>query len=512
MDIKANFKKLSAVVLKTLGKQEFDKDANGKSILSAEDKTLLGNSFTPAFLQKFEQGLEVDAALTAQESQSSAAMEQLRNDNATALQQMQEQVNAATQRADAAEAAKLVLQQTVEALSAEPEGAAEVITGPGKTAKVEAWKGIPVNQKHYHNKMASEWLKGNTGMALATSNTGFGVSNQPGMSGNTINTDELFTEFGTYLSQSKTKLEIINVLMQQTESQMYMTTKLAITEWRAASSVISSVVQQFIAKWTPSGSTEFTPRTIVNRRHKINLPILPDDINDSWLSYLYNEQVTVDQMPITRYIIEELLRPKIEEDIELKMIATGTYTALGVVNEGDAGQAPELAMDGYVTQLKAMKADGGTNAKVYTYPLDSNVINENNVVDVVEGYATFVRQQAPLYAKKGMEMFIDPDIYDMYKKRYRDLYPTTKNEDKRDDRPDFSNLKFVPLAAMTGTGVFFSTPRENFIRLIHKNAAGGETKLQLQVDNYTVKVFAEFWLAVGFAIEEVVFLYAPTPA
>jgi hypothetical protein len=139
----------------------------------------------------------------------------------------------------------------------------------------------------------------------------------------------------------------------------------------------------------------------------------------------------------------------------------------------------------------------------------NGVITKENIVDVLEGYADFVEDVAPLYAKAGMNIFIDPKLHKWYKRRYRDQYPTTKNQDKNDDAPDFSNLTFVPLDAMRGTGTFFSTPKENFIRLIHKNAAGGETKIWLQTQDYTVKVFAEFWLGTGFALAELVFAYVP---
>jgi len=70
---------------------------------------------------------------------------------------------------------------------------------------------------------------------------------------------------------------------------------------------------------------------------------------------------------------------------------------------------------------------------------------------------------------------------------------------------DFSNLTIVPLENMRGSGVLFSTPKENFIELHHINEASGATKLFLQLQNYEVRVFGEFWLAVGFAVAEWVF-------
>jgi hypothetical protein len=506
---------LKDIVLRQLGRDDFEKDAEGKAVLTEKDKEALQSAFTPAFIEKFERGLDTDKALKDQEEAASATMDQLKADSAARMKEMEAKVNAAMEKADGLSAAKAkletekkALQEAVDALSELP-GADDgqvIQLKPEGVQKSNAWYGVKPNGKHFHTQMAQEYLQGNTGKAMGASSSSFGTTAVPGMAGNTVNVDELYEEFGTYLSQFNIRLDILQKLIQKTESQMYMTTKQAITEWRAATGLITSVVQQFVAKWTPLGTSKFTPVTIKNRHHKVNLPITPDDINDSWLSYLYDEGMTPDQMPVTRYIIEQMLRPKIEEDIELLMIATGEFEELGTVTENDAGQATGKSMDGYITILKNKKAAGTSNINFFT---PSQAITDDSIVDVLEEYADWVEDEAPLYAKKGMNIFIDPVLLRKFDRRYRELYPTTKNEDGNRRGPDFSNLKFVDLEAMRGSNTFFSTPKENFIRLIHKNAAGGETKLFLQVENYTVKVFAEFWLGVGFALEELVFAYVP---
>lgn len=506
---------LKSIVLRQLGRDDFEKDAEGKAILTEKDKEALKSAFTPAFIEKFEQGLDTEKELREQDEAAKATIDQLKADNDASLKEMEAKVNEAKTKADELAAIKArletdkkALQETVDALSEMPgndDGQVVKLDAYGGR-KADAWYGVKPNAKHFHTQMAREYLQGNTGKAMGASSSSFGLASTPGMSGNTVNVDELYEEFGTYLSQANIRLDILQKLTFKTESQNYMTTKQAITEWRATTGAITSVVQQFVAKWTPLASSTFTPITIKNRHHKVNLPITPDDINDSWLSYLYDEGVTPDQMPVTRYIIEQMLRPKIEEDIEMLLIATGKYEELGAVTEGQAGQATGKSMDGYVTILKDKKAAGTSNVNFFA---PTSAIDDNSIVEVLEEYVDWLENEAPLYAKKGMNIFIDPVLYKKYKRRYRELYPTTKNEDAGKDSPDFSNLPLIPLEAMRGSGTFFSTPKENFIRLVHKNAAGGETKLFLQVENYTVKVFAEFWLGVGFALEELVFAYVP---
>ncbi|MFR5736826.1 MAG: hypothetical protein ACLUER_14150 [Odoribacter splanchnicus] len=88
-----------------------------------------------------------------------------------------------------------------------------------------------------------------------------------------------------------------------------------------------------------------------------------------------------------------------------------------------------------------------------------------------------------------------------------DKFPNSKNEDENKKRLQHTNFTFVPLDGMTGTGLFFITPKENFIHLLSKNK--GLSKIWIQAENYDVKIFAEWWEAVGFAIAELIFAYVP---
>lgn len=520
---------LSGIFLRIIGKEKFDNDGEGKSILTSEDKAKLEKEgYSLSLLEKFETALDFSGELEEQEQAQKAVIEQIKSENAAEMEQMTQKLNAAIQRATDAEAkvselekTKANLQETIEVLSDSADNglAAERILNPGankiEMGKEVAWNGVKANRKSFHNQMAFEYLEQGNSAKLVTAQANDSFNYAPKASGDTINTDELVNEFGQYMSQFKIELEIKKLLTQPTESQKYMTTKMAIKSWKASKAKITSVVQQFIAIWTPLGKSIFNPIEIINRRHKINVPITPNDITDGWLTYLYQEETTPDKMPITRYIIEQLLRPAIENDIELKLIATGIFEELDEtqITTGSAGQATGKSMDGYLTILKAIKnkVDNAANffdpaTKVAGW---AGAITDDNVLDVIDAYAKWVKDVAPLYHAKGLNLLIDPEIVDKYNYKYRDVFSNTKNQDGERKGPDFSKLTFVPLEAMRGSGIFFATPTDNFIRLIHTNEAGAGTNLQLQVQDYTVKIFGEFWLATGFALEELIFAYVP---
>lgn len=454
-----------AIVRKFLGKDIPKKD--GKYELTEEIRNKLTEEFGEKFVDKFAAMLEEGASKNGIDPVLQSVIEQ----NTELQVKLEEQ----TQQLE-------TLSGQVEKLSKEPEPEPLVETKESNGKKIMLFK---PNMKFSHNKVAKEYLNGNAAQIMA---------------GDTINVDDVITEFGDLVNYFKP--ELLRSIMWEFESAKYMTVKRAITSWKASQAVITSVIQQFVPKWTPLGQSTFTPIEIPLRRFKINLPILPADLED-WIYQMYDEGVDIDQMPITQYIINNLLKPKAIEDLE-NIIAQGNFVELawGAVTEGDPGQDPLNALDGFVTQLTDMHAAGDT---AVNWLLEGLTITDDNIVTRVNAFADAV---APKYRRKKMNIFASEDFVIRYKRRYQALYPNTKNLDADNYRIDFTNFTLVGLPSMVGTDVFFATPTENFILLRHTNEPGATT-LFLQKQNYTVKVFGEFRLGVGFAMKEAIFAYVP---
>jgi len=182
-------------------------------------------------------------------------------------------------------------------------------------------------------------------------------------------------------------------------------------------------------------------------------------------------------------------------------MSTGKYVERIKNQDGQEGSAANESMDGVVTILQTLKAKVGNSVE---WLLDGVVLTSENIIEQMNKAADKV---APNYKKKKMLIHADPDLILMYQRAYQKLYPNTKNEDAGKLRLDFTNLTFAPVDGLIGTGVFFITPKENFIHLMSRNAS--DAKIFIQVANYDVKVFMEFWKGVGFAMEEAIFAYLP---
>lgn len=478
------FAKVMSVVLGILGISAFAKDEKGKSILLSTQEEELRRKYGDVFLESFKKDLaefEKDgkSAEDAVTDEVRAELEAERNKNAQELADARKRLKELDAKVDAQakEIATKDAQIAEMAKEPAPDAGEKVIGG-----KNEMGNKFKPDMSLAHNKYLDAAFKG----AAYSGNS-------------TIETTELQKEFGKYVSSER--LEILKGLMGATESTKYMSTIVTDkTEVRAQQAAIDSVLQQFVPKWTPKGKSKFTPLTIKNYKCKINVPITPSDIMEDILGYLYDEDLKPEDMPVVKYILYQLIFPKLNEEREIAL-AIGEFKETSAVNDGDDATDANDVMDGYITQLKKLKK---ANNKEVTWLLDGEKLADATLVAQIEKAVDEVK---PLYKNKAMFIHADPDLVTRYGKAYRKLYPWLKNEDGEKIKVDFSKFTFVPLEGMRGTGVFFITPKENFKHLRSKDPQNA--KVWMQGENYDVKIFAEWWEATGFWLAEAIFAYLP---
>lgn len=478
------FAKVMSVVLSFLGISAFAKDKEGKSFLLPEQEKMLKDKYGDKFLESFKKDLadferdgaaaetavteEVTAQLLAEQADNAKLLARIK-----ALEEAERQFKADIEAKD----------KEIEKLSKEPgNGAGEVRTE--ETGKEQMAHRFKPDMSLAHNQWLDAAFKG----AAYSGNT-------------TIDTTELQREFGKYVSSER--LQILRDLMGTTESIRYMSTIVTDkTEVRAMQSAIDSVLQQFVPYWTPKSKSTFTPLTIKNFKCKINVQIKPSDIMEDILGYLYDENLDPKDMPIVRYILYQLIFPKLAEERE-QALAVGVYKENSVSQDGGTASAALDCMDGYVTQLKALKT--AENDKV-TWLLDGTALSTDGET-LLSQIDQAVDQVKPLYRNKTMFVHADPDLVIKYSRAYREKYPWLKNQDGEKVKIDFTNFTFAPLEGMRGTGVFFITPKENFKHLMSKDPQ--RTSIRMETNHYNVDIMAEWWEACGFWLAEAIFAYIP---
>lgn len=478
------FGKVMSVVLGFLGISAFAKDEKGKSILLSTQEEQLKQKYGAVFVEAFKKDLaefekEGRNAEEAVTDEVRTELERERDSNATALAQARKSLKELDDKVKALKDEIAQKDAQIEKMTKEPVPDAGQQVDGGKSEMGNKFK---PDMSLAHNRYLDAAFKG----AAYSGNS-------------TIETTELQKEFGKYVSSER--IEILKGLMGTTESTKYMSTLVTDkTEVRAQQAAIDSVLQQFVPKWTPKGKSKFTPLTIKNYKCKINVPITPSDIMEDILGYLYDENLKPEDMPVVKYILYQLIFPKLDEEREIAL-AVGEFKETSATKDGDAATDANDVMDGYVTQLKKLKK---ANNEAITWLLDGEKLEDATLVGQIE---KAVEEVKPLYKKKSMFIHADPDLVTRYGKAYRKKYPWLKNEDGEKIKVDFSKFSFVPLEGMRGTGVFFITPKENFKHLRSKDPQSA--KVWMQGENYDVKIFAEWWEATGFWLAEAIFAYLP---
>lgn len=466
---------------------------DGKPGLSEDQRKEMLALFDEGLVSKFE------AYLTGEESAQAAATDIGADVVIGLADRHKKEVSAIQAKLDASEAAKLKLQGVVSRLSAEDEADPKVIPLNADVPKgkegVARITGIKVNLAHYAE----------VNHFIAT-----GRMRDVELAAQTIDVANLKEEFGTYLTQNQNNLEEVKALFSGFSSAQYFTSAMGTTEWRATQSLITSVSQQFKNKWTPSGKSQFIPLVIKNFRHKINLPIIPSEVLDSYMLHMYEEGLAIDQMPITKYIYQQLIFPQLMQDVELRMIFKGKYVDAGVVTAGQAGSAPEDSMDGIETQLVDQLTTG--NAKKFNY-YDGGAFSHETATDaeMLEFMQEFTGWLAPIFRSMNMAIACSYEFWRRYKIAYKNIWGAgsgTTDANFGGDRIDYSNQTLVPMEGMYGSPILFATPSANFKKLRHKNDIP-QVVNDVQKQDYEARIFGEYWLSAGFAYGQAVFAHVP---
>ena len=467
--------KMVKVVASLFHKEEFGLTEEGSIELSEDEEDRIRKTYGESFLAKLKATDFTDGAAAKATDLFDAAVQ-----------------GAAAEIVKDKDAVIAELRSTIETLASDPEGKPAEKTPADKAGAQLA----AIDMKARHNAVVAA--------ALASGNP-FGVQ----FSAQNVDISELNQEFSIAMPP-KFRLEILlKRIYQGFTDAKFFTRVNTNTDYIATDAIHTEVSQQFTPEWTPKGSLKFTPIRIQYRRHKINEAIKPTQLLSSWLLFLYEQGKSQAEQPFLRYVIEQHILPKVQEDIQLSMIAKGKYKAVDVsqLQPGTAGSAAKDSMDGIETILVEGKA--GTNeaaAKInfYKNAQDIRSMTDKQCHDYIDAFADAVRGQ---FVNKQIEIHCAPEILTKYQSAEFALTGVFTGREN-DGSIRFTSAVLVPMESMYNSPILFTTPKENMKMLVdlsHPEACIND----LQKENYDVKIFGEYSLSVGFAIAEAVFAAVP---
>lgn len=256
----------------------------------------------------------------------------------------------------------------------------------------------------------------------------------------------------------------------------------------APHTVTDDVVQAFRAQWDAMGTTHFKANDLVDYHLKVNFPIVPADILGSYLAFLYQENLKKEQMPISKYVLEQELKLKMKENIAEVMVK-------GEYQNGVYGNLL-ASMNGLLKIL----ADGIASSDKPMYKIPLPAFTDDNAVDVI---TTFERNIPEKLKTKVDTIFISWKNYERYILDYENTFGANNNYgDDRKVKTRINQYKLQPLSHMGDSDFIFATPKGNMLKLV--DIFDQPMVNDVQVDDYTVKIFGEGWLGINFWINQLV--------
>ena len=312
------------------------------------------------------------------------------------------------------------------------------------------------------------------------------------MANETIQIDDVVKELNTYLKHNP---ELISASVNRAEITLDKHTK-PLTKVKGkypqAHTLLENVVQGFSPEWTELGKMQIKHKILKDYHQKVNFPIIPSEILGSYFAELYAEDKNMRDMPISKYIIDNELLPKVLDNMD----------TLSVKGEYDPARLDEFgySMNGIEVILANMlAADAATSHTPFKIPL--NALTDSNSVDVMTQWERLLPSK---FKKKGVikKVFMSENNVERYILDYEDKFGENKFQgDVLKTR--LGKREIVAVPGMDDDHIF-GTTENNFRRLIDVFDKPAITDIQKQ--DYKVKIFMEFWKGYDFLIDEMVFI------
>lgn len=290
--------------------------------------------------------------------------------------------------------------------------------------------------------------------------------------------DKLKTMLGDYFRTNNK--EIRAALYAKAQLFQYTRTITKIKgEFPAHNSIITRVVQGFAPVWNALGDMKIVPNILKAYDQKVNFPIIPDQLEGSYLAELNDLGKSAEDRPITVYAMQELMKAT-ERDVN-------DLTRVGVYNPARLGEFG-FSMNSLPEIIKVGRADADN--PMYRVPLAA--FTDDNIVDQLDEFEKGIPSEI---TGEITRIFISEYWLRRYRSKLKKMNLTIN--EKSDFEKSFSGTyDIVGLKALNGTDIIFTTPNDNFLKLVDNDNLGGVDFVQH--DDYTIKVALRFYLGVGF--------------
>lgn len=301
---------------------------------------------------------------------------------------------------------------------------------------------------------------------------------------------DIAKELGVYIAQNPNIVASAGVYSPEITLNKYCKTVTAVKgKFPQFTQIMGRVVQGFKAEWQTLGEASLIGKKLENFHQKVNFPITPSEVLNTWLAFLYTEGLKPDQHPISKFIIADLMLKTIDDLEDLSQ--TGEYNAATAA--GNYGSS--------LNGIKKVIENALASLEHPAFKIPLNAITPANILDEVK---SFEKKLPKKTRKKVKYLFMSDNLRMEFMDQYEQHYGTKVTYTDADTvKTPLTKLEIVGLIGIPDD-LIFATVEENMIRLIDVFDKPAITDIQIL--DYIVKIFMEFWLGYDFMINELVYV------
>ncbi|MGI4867071.1 MAG: hypothetical protein ACRYFZ_24350 [Janthinobacterium lividum] len=319
---------------------------------------------------------------------------------------------------------------------------------------------------------------------------------------------DIKTEWGTYYRDGGQNIARVlkkQYLPSQTEA-LFGLIPTDDTSYQLAIAELSRVLQPFQLGWTPLGDLKVSPITLIQTPFKVDIEENPDKLENSWLGFLADNNLDRAQWPFVRYLVEQHLYSRMDEDYELNEIYFGKFVAPTAGTPGAAG----TGMDGIRTLINREIAS--PTSRITPIVMGAIPTDPQAFCEYIEA---FVEKFTLRYRGQAMEVCMNLTLARRYAKGRHQKYKSDIADPTARQILDgtgtalltapieFTNHTVVGLLSMGDSMKIWATNKENRKRLAKKTV--NTKQVRIESAKRQVSIYTDFYKGVGFPVPEALF-------
>lgn len=315
-----------------------------------------------------------------------------------------------------------------------------------------------------------------------------------------IDISEILSEYGSYFEAGGQNMnDLITYFKEALETEQLFPLGIATvganmsTKVKKASIETSRILQPFQKAWTPIGGITMTPRGIDLFRFKIDVTESPDDLKNSWASFLTSNNLDRATWPFVKWLVYEYLTKQHKQDREMNEIFVGEFVAPTPGTAGAAG----TGMDGVRKIIRDNYATGDTGLLALGAP-------PTDPKDFCTYIENFVKGLPELVKNQGGDIAMNRTLRNRFREGKRLKYNANYAQaTDLDCVMDWEQFCIKGVASHTGSNLIWYAPNFNKNRFLVASENEGIFKIESQ--KRMVDMYTDYYIGLGFWVPQYLF-------